>query len=146
MNNLASLCDDIVIRNAGEHDWGLIYNSWGRSNFYSPFDRDKPAHVYWAKMQIRIDKLKQRDEAEFVVACDDEDTNSILGWACYELPNVLHYVYVKKPFRGYGITHRLLRSRIELPIFVTHWTECADSYAKQHPGDVVYADNLAKRM
>jgi hypothetical protein len=93
-------------------DLNFVYDSWIRSYKVklSPNSFNDEEREYKAKMRKRIDDLISRG-AMFQVACDPEEPSTIFGWCCFtvigDVP-VLHYVYVKKPFRGQHIVRRLL--------------------------------------
>jgi GNAT superfamily N-acetyltransferase len=49
-----------------------------------------------------------------LVAHQDGDRDQLYGWVCFAEPEgselVVHYVYVKRPFRRFGIARHLLRA------------------------------------
>lgn len=71
-----------------------------------------------------IDRALRSLRTKVEVAADVEDPYVILGWACTEPGDCLHYVYVKPPFRAAHIGRELMR-RAQLldvnPLVVSHW-------------------------
>ena len=54
----------------------------------------------------------------------DDDEDLIFGYIVFE-PHIMHYVYVKEPFRNYGIGKRLIQE-IEQPFqTATSYSLCA---------------------
>ena len=64
-----------------------------------------------------------------LVAHPEGDEDTILGWTCAEL-DVLHYVYVKAPFRRLGIARTLL-GRYKPLTTCTHWTPVIREWASR---------------
>lgn len=82
--------------------------------FNVPCDREH----YHREMARLFDRLLPKASAR--VACDEEDPDTLLGFAVFTGPE-LHFVYVKQDFRRGGVATRLLAG---LPItrftFLTH--------------------------
>jgi hypothetical protein len=47
--------------------------------------------------------------SSITLACDPDDADTIWGWICFD-SDLLHFIYVKSAFRGFGIGGGLLRS------------------------------------
>jgi GNAT superfamily N-acetyltransferase len=76
-----------------------------------------------------IDKLKGR--ATFIAAVNSADKDQVFGWACYEVP-ALHFIYVKKPFRRFGIAAALLHhAKHDGQWYATHWRAPAEFLARK---------------
>lgn len=94
-----------VKREMQESDLGFICNSWVKSYFalnehlrnYSPF-------VYYAEIQQKVVEYLI-GSAKVVVICAEDDPDHIYGYGVYEPgpKTILHYLYVKYPFRRLGI-------------------------------------------
>src|SRR5205085_2532795 len=63
-----------------------------------------------------------------LVATPEGDGDTILGWLC-AAPEVLHYAYVKAPFRRLGILSRLLFLAPSNLATCTHWTPVVREWA-----------------
>lgn len=121
--NVATPSDVLTVdfRPAGADDWAYITDSWARSS-----------HTRSSQIRHRIDRLRRR-KATFLIACDPQERRQILGWACLEKP-VLHYIFVKLPFRNQGIARQLLSSLADQRIILcTGWTSDARKIARKHP-------------
>lgn len=101
----------VVLRPVRSDDVALITNSWLTSyrdscHVWGVPDRS----YYWCEHKV-LEHLIPRSAV--VVACLEEDPNVILGWIAYEMAEdgvmVLHYLYVKKHFRGMNIAKRLFQ-------------------------------------
>ena len=128
----------MVLRGVRDGDWGLILNSWklGAREFLAWV----PGSHYFPWIQDHITHL--RDHATWLVACNDDDSDFIHGWACYELdPNVVHFVYVRKAFRLNGIA-ALLLSQVDPPLRCTYWTRACEQIASTHLGWLRYQPSL----
>lgn len=141
-----SLAPLFVVRPVAKDDWALIYSSWKKSHRGRRKERQRsavPPVEYYHRMQRRIDACLAREGAEVIVACDADDPDFILGWACVE-GDVLHYVYVRQAARGLGVARKLLAGRRVTR--ATHWTHCAREYDQKHPGAIALDEDLSKEL
>lgn len=96
--------------NPTAEEYGLIFDSWAASFKKSPYagciTNDMYPEVSRRTMQDILDR-----GARVIVAVTEtpEGERRVMGYSVSE-PNrrVLHYVYVKRDFRGMGIGHALL--------------------------------------
>lgn len=99
-----------IIRPAIPADEAFVFDSWLNSYRNSPFSKNIRTTLYFEEHR----KLIQRICAKATVICavNPEDGNHIYGWACAEpehpLP-VIHYVFVKDLYRGFGVARLLIR-------------------------------------
>lgn len=108
-------------------DMPFILDSWQRSFSRSPFAGVVPNSKWMETARTLVSALLARG-AKLVVACNPEDEDQILGWACAEEDDrkcVVHYVYVKDPYRKDGLSTELLGALLpvepeEKPTFYTH--------------------------
>ena len=126
MTTLASL------RPATGADANFVLSSWLKSFFrnrqmWVPLPLAE--HEYFHGHHRLLEKLLQR--ASVVVACDQQDPSQILGWLCYEMIRepkeilVVHFVYVKSAYRGFGVGRQLWNA-VHVPdirTVATHWTK-----------------------
>lgn len=112
----------VRIRTADEGDAALIYSSWLKS--YASQNRDQPkATVYRLHQKVAKRLL---EESITLVACMDDDASQVIGWLCARrTPKflVVHYCYVKAPFRRFGIARALLSAFDHTPgepVMVSH--------------------------
>ena len=102
----------IRIRPAKVTDQAFIQDAWKRSFEGSPAVRGADREHYRNEMERTIARLCAR--ATVLVACDVKDEDTLVGFAVYSswkgyAGNELHYVYVKKDFRGHRIASDLLK-------------------------------------
>jgi hypothetical protein len=116
----------IALRHTHAGDIAFIFNSWLESYRGSLHMKNISNTVYYAGHHNLIERIMKRSEA--VIACNPEDQTQIYGYIVYEIITgvlVLHYVYVKQPYRKLGIMKQLLEKagRKEKVAFVyTHET------------------------
>jgi GNAT superfamily N-acetyltransferase len=119
----------IKIRPALEVDAPFIFNSWLRSFRENGLARPVNNEIYYSEQHKLIEKLLKRCTVS--VACDPNDPTSIYGYICHEKIDgifVLHYVYVKHPFRSLGLAKTLLletKHNTDHAALYTHTTAAA---------------------
>lgn len=97
----------IALRPIREEDLPFVTDTWLRSyretNFAVPHDQ-------YMETQRRVIKLLLRS-SRIAVACDPDDSDQIFGYAVWR-PGpgrpLLHWAFVKQPFRRLGVFRRLL--------------------------------------
>lgn len=116
-----------VIRQIQKEDYPIIFNSWLKS-YSKDFVKHKnvPSHIYYQGQHILIEKLLENSEV--LVAADEEDQSIVLGYCVGNIVNdvfVVHYLYVKKDFRGMKIATKMLEFagvKQDSSIVYTHYT------------------------
>lgn len=95
--------------------WLKSYNAW-----LKPVEREAG---YWQAHKYVIAALLER--ATLYIAASDHNDDIIYGWACLEDgdPAVIHYVYVKAPYRRAGIARSLLEPHCNGSVVMTHVTK-----------------------
>lgn len=96
-------------------------NNYRRESYFAARVTDK---VFFYHHHAIVERLLARSRV--LIACDPSDENEIVGYIVWE-PGVLHWVYVKKAFRKFGIGRSLL-SATDLPddlagVHITHPTK-----------------------
>jgi len=66
-----------------------------------------PSSIHRGLYQDKLLPLIERRPELFHVALNETDETQILGWACRD-SNALHFVYVKKAFRCWGVCRALV--------------------------------------
>lgn len=102
---------DYTLRAARPEDLNFILSTWLRNyRFSSPFAKNITNTVYYKWHEKLVKAILTRPSTWVTVACDPTDTNVVYGYIVAETQdvNVLHYIYVKKPFRGFGIGKALM--------------------------------------
>lgn len=134
--------NQISFRPLEADDINFLYNSWLQSYRAAPSARPMTNDVYFATQKAIIHNCLQRGNV--LLAVDTEDPSSIFGYICYE-PQLVHFIYVKYPFRKLGIAKKLFaEAQIDLtnPIIVTHWTFASQQY-QQKSNNLIYNPLLA---
>lgn len=111
-------------------DLNFILNSWLKSYRNSYYAIKIPNQIYYQEQKALISNLLGKSQV--VVAVNQEDSSQILGFIMFEigkisLTPVIHYIYVKSPFRKLGIGTELLQEAVSqaqydegLPLVITH--------------------------
>lgn len=129
---------EIAIRAAIKGDEPLIYSSWLKSyRANSAFSKRIRTDIFFSNHHQVIEAILSRPTTRMLVATVADDPDTILGWFVFDLAGpVLHYVYVKEPFRHWGIATSLVTaSGLDLSSAVfTHLTDASDTYQRSHQG------------
>ena len=106
-NRLNNIMLDILT----EKDVSFIFNSWLKSFRKSPLTHNVNSTIYFTEHHKTIEKLLKTNET--LVACNEHDPSQIFGYICagrYQGVFVVHYIYVKHPYRGLGLAKGLFQS------------------------------------
>lgn len=98
---------DLLVRPSTAADAAFILDSWLKS-YRTALDH-VPGPIYWRFQRETVERLLSRSEV--LVACNPESPEQVFGYAVAESRGpvrVIHYLYVKHPFRGMGIGRSLL--------------------------------------
>lgn len=107
-------------------DVALVMSSWLSSYRDGPVGRLITDSVFYSETRPIVQALVSRCPP--VVACDPANPDSIYGWACGERVGgalVVHFVYVRQPWRGWGIARQLVAALGYQPgekLYATHVT------------------------
>ena len=126
----------IRLRKATEEDIPFIFNSWLKSYRKSEFAKDITATVYFSEHHKVLRRLI--DTSQVIIACNQDSPDQIYGWICAGMTDgifTLHYLYIKKPFRNFGIAKNLLNAFEHDPTFAsvcTHVTRHGSKLASKY--------------
>jgi hypothetical protein len=112
------------IRPAIPTDIPFVYSTWLRSyRTGSGLGLQSGKHQYFVLYQMILDQILERESTTVLVAALDEDLSIALGYIVIE-PKILHYVFVKEPFRRFGIAKALCHATFNktTPV-MTHMTK-----------------------
>jgi GNAT superfamily N-acetyltransferase len=118
------LNSSIRFRDANQADVAFIFNSWLKSNRSSALVQGVSNPVYFAQHHLLIEGLVKT--CKVIVAVNADDTSQIFGYIVYDVVEgmpVIHYVYVKQPYRKLGLAALMLeQAQIDgtKPFFTTH--------------------------
>lgn len=103
--------EHVRIRPMAKADESFIYHSWLKSYRDSPTVRSIPNTIYFARHHDVIERIFKDPSTVVNIACNPEDENQIYGYIVGgTVGPVVHWVYVKHPFRGAGIGALLEKS------------------------------------
>lgn len=120
----------VSIRDATASDKNFIFATWLRGLRYGNdwFALIEPT-AYYASYNNFIHGLLTKPGTVVKVACLLDDPDVVLGYAVYEGP-VLHWVFVKKAWRGIGLAKSLVPNNTKV---VSHLTVLGRNILKKHP-------------
>ncbi len=134
----------ILLRPARDSDLAFVFQTWLKDFSHGPVARSMDPRIYNHEQSRVIRRLVK--DAALVIACDEEQQDTILGWGCGELwthdpvgsglemegPTgaVVHYLYVSLQFRKRAIAARTLAHLVgedaiagRIPLFYSHLPE-----------------------
>jgi GNAT superfamily N-acetyltransferase len=117
----------VTIRPAEESDKAFIFATWLKglyhgNSFYSEIEKD----AYFTNYHAVLERVLAKSSV--LVACLTDTPDVVLGYAVIERGTVLHWVFVKKSWRRFGIAKRLIPHPI---LTVTHLTKLGSKLKPQ---------------
>ena len=101
----------VKIRKAKSEDINFVYSTWLRCYKHdSPITKYTKRDLFFGEHQKLLDHILTKKETTVVVAVDENDEDLIFGFLAYE-PKIIHFCYVKEPFRKMGIARQLIESQ-----------------------------------
>lgn len=103
----------LAFRPAAGHDSddrSFIVSTWSRSFKLSHSAGLIHSDDWPTVMHTQLERILDRDGARALIACDRDDGDYFYGWIAADTTDripVLHYVYVKEPYRRAGIARQL---------------------------------------
>lgn len=104
-------------------DRNLVLSSYVRSYELSPFAKLVGHFRFMAHQPDIRDALVGR--STLMMAHLPEEEDAVVGWAMWERPGLLHYVFVKPAFRRAGVARRLLAGLPDKLVY-THETDVCE--------------------
>lgn len=124
----------VRLRQANDEDIPFIFNSWLKSYRSSTFARNISSTVYFTEHHKVIKKIIESNHV--IIACNDDNPGQIYGWICAGKTDgifTLHYIYVKQPFRNFGMGKQLLNAFEHDPSYAAIYTHQTNFGAKLAP-------------
>lgn len=105
----------ISIREVREEDVNFILNSWLKvMRQETPLDCDND--TFFDRHKRNIIRILQ--SADTFMAVNPEDQDQIFGYLVSEKPNVVHFGFVKSPFRRLEVFNRLLTHALQSELVI----------------------------
>lgn len=111
------MSDQVTLRPMRANDEPYVYSNWLNSYRQSKRAREFPNDVYFAGQKRLVEITLAHSITKMACASDDESL--IYGFICCAT-GVLHYVYVKHAFRGFGIARLMLGELTDKPLDYSH--------------------------
>lgn len=110
------------IRDASENDIEYIYTNWLKNFRHQSYAAIVQGPIYYDNYKKIIDHILLN--AHTKVACLKENQEVILGFMTYQ-PKIIHYIYVKDPFRELGVAKSLYQTifKDDEDVQITHQTK-----------------------
>lgn len=123
--------DLITTRPVTEGDLNFIYATMLRGLYYGDtwFSR-MPKNIFMENYHKVVKALLSLPSTSVRVACLKEDHEVVLGYAVLGGNHILHYVFVKKAWRGIGIARSLVPTTAST---ASHLTDTGLAYIRKHP-------------
>lgn len=124
------------IRGALPSDIPFIYHSWIQSMHHdSRLGKSCLTEVFLQGQTQVIDAILSEPDTDIHVACDLTEHDVIFGYMVFQKPRTLHYVFVKKDFRRFGIADYFATWMMpQEDVEYTHRTESTKSFIiKNYP-------------
>lgn len=127
-----------VLRPGEPDDLNFIRATWLRGYKHaSRFARPIPSEIYFRRHHEVVEAILRRPTTSVEIASHPDAPSVILGYLVRE-GDVVHYVYVKKPFRRFGIGRALMTPLLGRPFFFTHLTSDGEAILAERRVDAVY--------
>lgn len=135
--SMTSMHSEVETRDAYLEDVSFIFATWLKSYRYSSsFAKKISNEIYYARHHLVIDLILKRTGSKVLVAHPKGEPDVILGYVVTEKQTdgaeVVHYTYVKKPFRQMGIAAALWKNLTKKDYIITHYTTDADWLVKKY--------------
>ena len=101
-----------LIREATVEDHPFIYSSWLKSFRDGPAVKGITNSTYYSGQHQVIENLITEKSTVILLACNPEDSLHIYGYIV-ATENCVHWVYVKLPFRQFGICKTLIQALVK---------------------------------
>lgn len=126
----------VTFRIATEDDIPFFYNATLQSHYYSSStNKHILPGIYFAEHKLLLSRLLQHPTTRLSIVCDESSPEVIMGFCLHDTEDdIVHYIYVKRPFRRFGIGTMLMAyAEISVPqIQASHWTYDATAIWRKH--------------
>ena len=123
----------VKIRSIRESDEAFIFHSWLTGFRGSDAMEGVRKSTYFPNQHEVIETLLKRSDVR--VACNIEEEDHVYGYMVFEddllRDHILHWIYVKAPFRGLGIGQMLFEPLKGRKLFVTHLPKKEIQYCEE---------------
>jgi GNAT superfamily N-acetyltransferase len=147
MSDLVSLMD-LRIRPATEGDMGYVIDSWGRSlraEYPEVRTRD-----FVGVLREGIKRRINKEEGEVSIAYPGEDPSLIIGWSVLRVDGLIHFIYVREPYRRAGVARFLLDRQTTMAAWIRAggvlacdaMTDSARQIRASHPDRIRYIPTI----
>lgn len=100
----------VLFRPLALEDKSFFFNSWLKSFRFGTLCKNVENTIYYLNQHKIIEGIVKRSKV--VVCCNADDPKLIYGYICWEIVDgqfVLHFMYVKEPYRKLGLAKMLMQ-------------------------------------
>lgn len=111
--------DLVMVRDYNDKDKNFVYSTFLRGLYYGDFwYGSMPKDVFMTEYHKVLDLILTKTSVKVKMAALKEDDETILGYSIYE-DDILHFIFVKKAWRGIGIGRSLVPDTISKTTHLT---------------------------
>jgi hypothetical protein len=125
------------IREPNKLDINFIYATWLKSYRYgSLLGKSCRNLIFFDNYSRVIDGILSSETTKISVAYKPDDPDLIFGYSVQQPPDIIHFVFTKQAFTGYGIAKALiypLEQPSDKPVYYTHATHFITSFVASRP-------------
>jgi len=133
------ILEQVQFRPAAPADEAFIFSTWLKSYKHSSrFAQPITPKIFFARHHKIVERILAMPQTQVIVCASKEDQNTILGYLAFTAgPRpIVHFCYVKVPFRKMGIAKGLFDDAniaLENAVY-THRMEDLDWVERKYPG------------
>lgn len=123
----------------------FVYATWLKSFHHSsPIAKRIRSQIFYSYHQETLTEILERDATKIYLAVAHDDDNVILGYLVTENDNI-HFVYVKRDFRNFGVAKILAEAfgKDLNTVQFSHWTHDTDWICSKYP-EMIYNPYLVR--
>lgn len=112
------------------NDQGIVYSTWltalarAEGGIRVGAENEQERMIAFKKARRpAVAEIINNPKTSILLACPKLDPLAPIGWAAFQVPNILHFVYVFAPWRRQGIGRALLtRAGLKGHVLASHYT------------------------
>lgn len=125
----------IDVRSASEKDLSFVYATWLHNYQHNSYHAKKiRSSIFYKNHQKVLHSIVNNETTKIYIASPQGESEVILGYMVTG-PQCVHFLYVKKTFRGFGVAKTLAQaSRLDLDeCSFSHWCIDTNWIVEKHP-------------
>jgi hypothetical protein len=129
--------DGVLVRPVTPDDVAFVIHGWLEGYWPDcPCSLVMPKAEWFKRWHIVVENALADERNRCLVACDPDRESCLFGFIVARPPDVLHWVYVKQPYRGNALSKVLRRhAGLGRRVVCSHWSDGAVKYIMRN-GDL----------